>query len=370
MATVHLLSREISAAVLYMGPTGAGSGTNVRRLYELVPAASRSRLHRFGPRGGDERTWYFDYVSAAPFGVRDFQLRVHVYSLPASIDVAAHREEVLRDVDGLVFVADARPEREGANADELLAAEGQLSAVGLALQALPVVLQVNHTDHAEARAPADVAFALNPYGFPVVPATAREDRGVLETHEAVLRVVAERIRDALSGVILPVRLRANVRPDADRDDAVVQRHIEAIRRAGDTGAAVEAEEVAATAEVRDGGEVSVPFMPNSLVGYRPVHVVGTRVVGDEVFVELIVRNHRGDSVLVHVQLEARPVGASPSMTQPMSMRSAPWPVTAHLPESMTISEPQETGVPAWLWGAVGVVGGSLVGALAIYVIAG
>lgn len=370
MATVHLTTREISARVLYFGPAGAGSGTNVRRLYELVAAASRSRLHKFGPRGVDERSWYFDYVPSSALGVRDFALRVHVYSLPGNIEAPAHRQELLRDVDGLVFVADARGDREATNADQLLTAEGELAGVGLALQGLPVVLQVNHTDHKDARAPADVAFSINPYGFPVVAGCAREDRGVLEAHEALVRVVVERVRDALQGAVLPVRLRANARPEADRDDAVVQRHIEAIRRADAEGTGVESEEVVATAEVGEGGEVSVPFMPTQLVGYRPIHVAGARMVGDEVVVDIVVRSHRGDAVLVHVNLEARPAGALPSRTQPVSMRSAPSPVTAHLPESMTITDAVEPGLPGWIWGVVGLAGGLVVGTLALYVIAG
>ncbi len=369
MATLHLTTREIAARVLYLGPAGAGSGTNVRRLYDLVSASSRSRLHKFGPKGVDERTWYFDYVPSAVIGIRDFQLRVHVYSLPSNIDVVAHRMELLREVDGLVFVADARADKETNNADQLLVTEAELTAAGFQLQALPVVMQINHTDHADARPVADVAFSLNPYGFPVVSACAREDRGVLEAHERVLQTIAERVRDALSGAILPVRLHATVLPEVERDDVMVLRHLAAIQRGGPLGATLESEEVVSTAEVADGGDVLVPFLPSAVVGYRPVHVSGARLVGDEVAVDVIVRNHRGDSVVVHVFLEARPSEASPVLPPPVG--NVPSPVTMHLPASLSTAEPAaDPVIPGWMWGLAGLAGGVVGGGLVAYLIAG
>ena len=53
----------------------------------------------------------------------------------------------------------------------------------LALAALPAAILALYADVEEARSEAQVAYDLNPYGFPMHMATSDEDAGLLELHD-------------------------------------------------------------------------------------------------------------------------------------------------------------------------------------------
>ncbi len=152
MATINFAAREITPKIVYFGASGAGCNTNVERLWSLLKGKKKSPLHRFGPKEPQERSWYFDVVPLRDPPVEGFQLCWRIYSLPGGIEDSAHREEVISGVDAVVFVADARPDRNQANIDHMLQLEALLTRIGLELSVMPVVLQVNHTD-----APDDVS---------------------------------------------------------------------------------------------------------------------------------------------------------------------------------------------------------------------
>ena len=81
-----------------------------------------------------------------------------------------------------------------------------------------MVIQVNHADATNARRTDEVAFDLNPYGFPVISAIARSAKGVIETHDKATSVTTTRIRDNLAGNETAITLTAVHRATRLRDD--------------------------------------------------------------------------------------------------------------------------------------------------------
>lgn len=402
MAVLNFANREITARIVYFGASGAGCNTNVRRLYDMVASRERSRLHRFGPATSQEISWYFDYAPVEPLNAAGFSLRVRVYSLPGGIELAAHRDEVLDQVDGVVFVADPRRDAAQANLDRLIELERQLAVQGLELAALAVVIQVNRADDTDARELSEVVSDLNPYGFPVVSAIASRGEGVVEAHRAVTDALQARIRDALQGNDAAITLSAwyHATSEAD-DDSVVRRHLEAIREKTTSPAAL-LEATEDTGALSDtGATVEIPFSPREMVFARPIEVLGADMVGERIAVHLLMDPIAGGelqrmSVLLvpdggrdgSVPSSPNAVKVPTSDARIRSMSSKPpepgpgafLPDVVDLPledseevdrEEITLVEPPDdrpADLPGWLYGSFGVGAGVVIGMLLGYLV--
>ncbi len=402
MAVLNFATREITARIVYFGASGAGCNTNVRRLYDMVPTRERSRLHRFGPATSQEISWYFDYAPVDALNAAGFALRMRVYSLPGGIELAAHRDEVLDQVDGVVFVADPRRDAAQANLDRLLELERQLAVQGLELAALAVVIQVNRSDETDARELAEVVSDLNPYGFPVVSAVASKGEGVVEAHRAVTEALQQRIRDALSGNDAAITLSALYHPTSDADDdTVVRRHLEAIREKTTSPAALleATEDTGAFAETA--ATFEIPFSPREMVFARPIEVLGADMVGERIAVHLLMDPVGGGELQRMTVLlvpdggrdgsEPALVGAAKGPTSDARIRSTssrppePGP-GAFLPDVVDLPlEPYEDDdegevtlvdrdddrhpdLPGWAYGSFGVGAGVVIGMLLGYLV--
>lgn len=362
MATLNFAQREITAKLVYFGASGAGCNTNVKQLHKRLDRARSSPLHAFGPRDAETRSYFFEHRADAE--IHGFAVRWRIYSLPGSIPLAAHREEVMRDVDAVAFVADARAERDAANVDALLELERLLSLQGLELAAAPVVIQINHNDAQDARPADQVLFELDPYGFPTVSAVAREGRGVLDTFRELTGALVPRLRDSLSGSDAAVALSAVHRTEPETDEDVVRAHLEAIQaRAASTPEAALFEQLPLTVEDAEPAvESAVPVQPRELAGFRPVQLLSAQVVDHGVIVELLMRRTGSEEVrTLRLRLENRPPDPPPPLVAPPPAD----PIADYLPDSVDLGPPADD-LPPVAYGVLGLVGGLLMGLLSGY----
>lgn len=383
MATINFATREITAKVVYFGAKGAGCNTNVERLFGAVGAKAKGQLHKFGARDDEERSLFFEYRPTGDSPLDGFATRWRVYSLPGGVGLAAHREEVMRGADAVVFVADARPDRNTGNVDALLALEGLLGGLGLELAAMPLVIQVNHTDAADARPLSDVTFDLNPYGFPVLTSVAREGKGVAETHAEITGAVVARVRDALAGNEAAVTLTAVHDAAQELDAELIRKHVETIQERSAVTPSVEevaTDEGAAAApdhsQLPEGPQVEVAFQPREFLGSHPIEVIGASVDGDKVWVDLVMeRMGGGESRRLTVVLANRPTD-TPAVARSPASPAAQQVVQAdrvfdYLPEPDEVRvEPEEatTDLPGIWYGILGITGGVLIGLLLGYLL--
>lgn len=363
MATLNFAQREITAKLVYFGASGAGCNTNVKQLHKRLDRTRSSPLHAFGPRDAETRSYFFEHRAEAE--IHGFTVRWRIYSLPGSIPLVAHREEVMREVDAVAFVADARAERDQANVDALLELERLLSLQGLELAAAPVVIQINHTDAADARPAEEVLFELDPYGFPTMSAVAREGRGVLDTFRELTGALVPRLRDSLSGNDAAVALSAVHRSEPETDEDVVRAHLDAIQaRASSTPEAALFDELPLTVDDAEPAvEAVVPVQPRELAGFRPVQVISAQVLDHAIVVELSMRRTGSEDLrLFRLRLENRP----PDVPQiPMSAPPPADPIGDYLPDSVDLGPP-EVDLPPVVYGLLGLGGGLLMGALLSY----
>ncbi len=202
---INVPAREIHAKIVYYGPGLGGKTTNLRHVHSRLPSHARGRLISIATE--NERTLFFDFLPLDLGQVRGFRVRFHLYTVPGQSFYAISRRLILRDVDGLVFVADSQRFRLLENVESMEDMLRNLAGQGADLAQIPLVLQWNKRDIPTAVSVAELEERLNPWGSPSFEAVARDGMGVIETLKAccreVLRAIEgpgarERARDGVS----------------------------------------------------------------------------------------------------------------------------------------------------------------------------
>jgi signal recognition particle receptor subunit beta len=364
MALLDFAHREITANVVYFGAAGAGVASNVENLSVSTPTSFRGPLHRFGARRGEEPALLFEYRLDYR-DVRGFPVRVLVYGLPGRVASRRLRQEVLHEADGIVFVADARPEREQANVDTFIELEGRLRDHGIELATVPLVVQINHADSPNARPESAIIADLTTLTFQAVRAAADRGTGVRETHERLVTLLLDRLDGTLGGPSAPLRLRALRSSDPLGAEAALKAHARSLADE-DHLPAFDATNSFSDLPVTE--RFSVAYQTGALRGTRPTHVLGVAVDGTDVVLDLVhERLHGGDPRRIHLVLENRPIDAQPVARLPeyAELADDDTDVTAALPDVVPIAAaPAPIDLPPVVYGGLGVVGGLVIGLLA------
>lgn len=189
MATIDIRRRRIDARIVYYGPGLSGKTTNLQNIHARLPEGSRGELRSIATEA--ERTLFFDFIPIEPLNLGGWDVRFHLYSVPGQEDYVRTRRALLAGADGLVFVADAAPDRLDANLasrDELL---DHMRHYDKTFETLPVVTQVNKLDLPEVIDPVELGSLLALSDDPPIEAIALRGNGVAETLAAVTRRVAK-----------------------------------------------------------------------------------------------------------------------------------------------------------------------------------
>ena len=107
MAQVDFGERQLTLKLVYYGPPHSGKTSNLRALHSAVDKLNRGRLMTLDTR--DDRTLFFDLLPLF-FRASGFSFQIKVYTVPGQPVHEATRKVVLANADGVVFVADSRPD--------------------------------------------------------------------------------------------------------------------------------------------------------------------------------------------------------------------------------------------------------------------
>ena len=176
-----------SAKVVYFGPPLSGMSTSIGWIVAQQGV----------PPGREDPGAYRGSVQLTRPGGRT--LRLELFRPPMNLFLDPVRTEVLRGVDGVVFVADSQELRGEANVEALEALEGMLAAHGRRLAEVPMVLQYNKRDLAALPVEPSVMLSvdeldrvLNSMGRPRFESIATRGVGVLEALEALADLLVAR----------------------------------------------------------------------------------------------------------------------------------------------------------------------------------
>jgi signal recognition particle receptor subunit beta len=193
MGTADRDAHEIHGKVVYWGPTGAGKSANLQFIHRKLKREHRGELSK--QTASDGKTTY-DVLPVSLGAVRGYKTSIQISTVPGSPQAAALRKELIKDVDGIVFVADLRPERHDATLASAAELRRHLSAQGRKLEDVPLVLQYNRRDLVDENAVERLHRKLAIKGA-CFEAVASEGTGVLQTLTTLSKLVLGELRKAL-----------------------------------------------------------------------------------------------------------------------------------------------------------------------------
>ncbi|MBX2813814.1 MAG: gliding-motility protein MglA [Myxococcales bacterium] len=194
MSFINYSNREINCKIVYYGPGLGGKTTNVEYIYNNTPEQIRGKMIKLATQ--TERTLYFDFLPLPLGEIRGFKARFYLYTVPGQVFYYESRKLILKDVDGIVFVADSQACRMEANQASLDNLKSDLQEYQYPVDRIPIIMQYNKRDLPDIAPVGDLSRILNAWQRPEFEAVATTGVGVLETLKAVARLV---LRDLQSG---------------------------------------------------------------------------------------------------------------------------------------------------------------------------
>jgi len=147
MANINLKKREVECKIVYYGPGRCGKTTNLEYIFRTFQKQVTGDMVTTETDG--DRTLFFDFLPMGLGRIRGYDVRLQLYTVPGQVKYSATRKMVLREVDGVVFVADSLAVRRKKNVISLKDLHENLKEYGLSISKIPLVLQYNKRDLAE-----------------------------------------------------------------------------------------------------------------------------------------------------------------------------------------------------------------------------
>lgn len=191
MAFTNFQTKEIHCKVIYFGPRGSGKTENLRSVFNQTSAEIKSGLLELQESDGSTR--YFDFLPLSIGQLGDFQIRMHLFTLPVSSLYHSTSSIILRGVDGFVFVADSRVESLVDNVNALKSCRRILQDEGYNLGDLAKVIQYNKRDLQGILPVPLLKQELNPMGDADMEASATANFGTVECLESIARQIMDKL---------------------------------------------------------------------------------------------------------------------------------------------------------------------------------
>jgi len=188
MPDIDLRRRTIASKIVYWGCGLSGKTANLRYIHDNLEPQSRGRLASLATK--TEITAYI-HVLPVKFGrILGFDTTFSICAVPGQAFTNNTRRLLLKNTDGMVFVADSRQVRREANIDSLYNLDENLEHYGMSLEKMPHVIQYNKRDLSNVMEVSQMRAELNRYGVPDFEASTVTGRGILETLEAIVAAVS------------------------------------------------------------------------------------------------------------------------------------------------------------------------------------
>jgi len=201
MAVVNLKKKQIECKIVYYGPGRSGKTTNLEYIHKSFKKQIRGDMVSINTDG--DRTLFFDFLPLELGKVKGCDLRVQLYTVPGQVRYSSTRKLVLRGADAVVFVADSLEVRREKNVLSLKDLAQNLKEYEVSIFKIPLVMQYNKRDLAEANIPLipikQLEHDLNrQLKVPSFPSAAAKGEGVGKTLHACLKLAIQSIQKELN----------------------------------------------------------------------------------------------------------------------------------------------------------------------------
>lgn len=192
MAILDSKKKQINAKIVYYGPALSGKTTNIRHIHKKLRPDHRGKLMTLATQM--DRTLFFDFLPVELGNIRGFKVRLQLYTVPGQVFYNATRKLVLKNVDGIVFIADSRQKMLPENLESLKNLEENLRDYHRDLKEIPMVFQYNKRDLPEVSSVEELQSALNRYGAPSLESVANQGEGVLTVLTTISKMVINKLK--------------------------------------------------------------------------------------------------------------------------------------------------------------------------------
>jgi mutual gliding-motility protein MglA len=192
MAFTNFETKEINCKILYLGAEGSGKSANLEKILELTSPEVKSGLLERKPKDASAQG-LFEFLPISLGFVKDFHIKLHLYTLPQNSLYETVPSVILKGIDGFVFVADSTIEKLGENILALDEAKRILSLEGILPSTVPAVMQYNKRDLPSVTPMEILRAELNTARIPEVEASAHKGEGVMNTIKLISQQVIKNI---------------------------------------------------------------------------------------------------------------------------------------------------------------------------------
>lgn len=202
MAIINFKMREIEAKIVYYGCGRCGKTTNLEYIFKSYKKQITGDMVSVTTEG--DRTLFFDFLPMGLGKIQGFDVRVQLYTVPGQVQYSSTRKLVLKEVDGLVFVADSLQIRREKNMLSLKDMNTNLKEYGISIFKIPLVLQHNKRDLASQGLPLMSIEQMNKdlnrqLKVPSFPASAVTGEGVGVTLKECLKLTLQSLKKQMKG---------------------------------------------------------------------------------------------------------------------------------------------------------------------------
>ena|SRR5436190_1462140 len=198
MVFFNYATMQMAAKIVYYGAGLCGKTTNLHFIYAKTSPNSRGEMVSLETE--TDRTLFFDLLPIDVGVIGGFKTRLQLYTIPGQVFYNTTRKLVLKGVDGLVFVADSQMAMQDANMESLENLRENLRELGLKLDEIPLVIQLNKRDLPSAAPVQAMLDRLDPEGkYEHIESVAATGTGVFETLKLISKLTLRTLRSRMTG---------------------------------------------------------------------------------------------------------------------------------------------------------------------------
>lgn len=187
--------RQLRLKIVYYGPAMSGKTTNIEQIHKRIDPNNRSNLVSL--KTNEDRTLFFDFMQFELGKICGMAPCIQLYTVPGQEYYKASRKLVLRGADGVVFVADSSAARIGDNLESWLDMDSALAEMNHPIGKIPLVVQYNKRDLADAVPVINLRKSLGVGEFPQFEAVAFNGEGVFNTLKSIVNDVIFQVQKEL-----------------------------------------------------------------------------------------------------------------------------------------------------------------------------
>lgn len=187
--------RQLRLKIVYYGPAMSGKTTNIEQIHKRIDPNNRSNLVSLKTNG--DRTLFFDFMQFELGKICGMSPCIQLYTVPGQEYYKASRKLVLRGADGVVFVADSSAARINDNLESWLDMGVALTEMNQPIGTIPLVVQYNKRDLADAVPVHNLHTSLGVGEFPEFEAVAFNGEGVFNTLKSIVNDVIFQVQKEL-----------------------------------------------------------------------------------------------------------------------------------------------------------------------------